>query len=67
VRPEGLGKLKKNHLIRYQTRDLPVCSVKALRYRGIIIIFIAQSLFSVRQLRALFYKIEHKAQYYWSR
>jgi hypothetical protein len=26
MRPEGLGKFKKNHLIRYRTRDLPVCS-----------------------------------------
>jgi hypothetical protein len=27
VRLEGLGKLKKNHLIGYRTRDLPVCSI----------------------------------------
>jgi hypothetical protein len=27
VRPEGLGKFKKNHFLRYQTRDLPVCSI----------------------------------------
>jgi hypothetical protein len=26
-RPEGLGKLKKNHLIGYRTRDLPVYSI----------------------------------------
>jgi hypothetical protein len=31
VRPEGLGKLKKNHLIEYRTRDLPVCSIMHLR------------------------------------
>jgi hypothetical protein len=27
VRPEGLGKFKKNHLIGPQSCDLPVCSV----------------------------------------
>jgi hypothetical protein len=27
VRPEGLGKFKKNPLIGYRTRDLPVCSI----------------------------------------
>jgi hypothetical protein len=27
VRPEGLGKLKQNHLIWYRTRDLPVCRI----------------------------------------
>jgi hypothetical protein len=35
VRPEGLGKLKKIHLIGARSRDLPVCSIvpQPLRYR----------------------------------
>jgi hypothetical protein len=27
VRPEGLGQVKKNHLIGSRTRDLPACSI----------------------------------------
>jgi hypothetical protein len=30
VQPERLGKFKNNHLIGYQTRDLPVCSIVPL-------------------------------------
>jgi hypothetical protein len=42
VRPEGLGTFKKkNHLIGYRTRDLPVCSVEGgidVRYPPTLII-----------------------------
>jgi hypothetical protein len=35
VRPEGLGKLEKNHHIGMQSRELPVCNLvpQQLRYR----------------------------------
>jgi hypothetical protein len=32
VQPEGLGKFKKNHLIEYRTRDLPVCRIVPFHY-----------------------------------